>query len=182
MTFANIDTSKLWTATDYQQLDENVLVQLIENELFISPSVSPLHQRVLWRLNNELTKLNLPGELFFAPIDLYVDANNVFQPDLIYIAPERLHIISKVGIEGTPDLIVEVISPSNSYLDRNIKKKKYLQMGACEYWIIDPANRTVEVYSGDADKPMLFLAEDGLLATKVVGPEGFPLEKIFAST
>jgi Uma2 family endonuclease len=70
-----------------------------------------------------------------------------FQPDLLYLTKERITYVSQRGIEGQPDLVVEVISPSNLFKDRNIKKKKYFEFGVREYWIVDPGNQTLELIS-----------------------------------
>jgi Uma2 family endonuclease len=68
-------------------------------------------------------------------------------------------------------LIVEIISPSNSYIDRYTKKKAYLEMGVKEYWIVDSANQTLEIFSKEIteeDKPFLFLAGDGVVTSQVI--------------
>jgi len=69
------------------------------------------------------------GELFFAPVDVYFDRENVYQPDLVFVTAARSSLIQEKGIMGTPDLVVEVISPSNSYIDCYSKKGKYEQFG-----------------------------------------------------
>ncbi|MEO1098560.1 MAG: Uma2 family endonuclease, partial [Bacteroidota bacterium] len=56
------------------------------------------------------------------------------------------HLISERGLEGPPDLVIEVISPSNSFVDRYTKKKAYFKFGIKEYWIVDPSNKSLEIY------------------------------------
>lgn len=149
----------------------------------MSPSPSPYHQRVSRLLFNKLDKAaeNI-GEVFYAPIDLYIDQKNVFQPDLVYISAEKAGIISKRGIEGAPDLIVEILSPSNIFTDRNQKKTTYQKIGVKEYWIVDPANKTLEIYKHnqtDADTPSLYLAGEGEVTSEVVANLKFDLKEIF---
>jgi len=181
MSIATIDRTKTWTVEDYLQLEEGLLAQLINGELIMSPAPSILHQRILGKLFNILSDLKLEGELFFAPTDLYFDSKNVFQPDLIFVKNAEKEIITQRGIEGTPTVIVEIVSPSNSFLDRNIKKKKYLEFGVAEYWIIDPANRTLEVYATDLDNPILYLAAEGTVKTPVLEGKSFQLERLFTN-
>src|SRR5699024_4515976 len=119
--------------------------------------------------------------LFHAPTDVYFDEKNVFQPDLIYLNDQNSPHIGFKGIEGTPNLIIEIISPSNSYIDRYVKKAKYEQFGVKEYWIVDPGNKTLEVYSlvEEAYHLFLFLAEEGSVKSAVSEVLSFELRDIF---
>jgi Uma2 family endonuclease len=113
---------------------------------------------------------------------VYLDGKNVFQPDLVFINEVNKSIITNRGIEGTPDLVLEVISPSNIFTDRNIKKKVYHQIGVKEFWIVDPANKTLEVYlrdQKDPDIPHLFLIEEGEVRSTVLTDLSFDLKLIF---
>lgn len=179
MQTATIDRSKEWTVEDYLQLEEGLLAQLINGDLIMSPAPTPKHQRVLRELYDCLKELDLKGELFFSPIDLYVDAKNVLQPDLVFIADMQKEIITSRGIEGAPDLVIEVLSPSNSFIDRNTKKRKYLEFGVKEYWIVDPGNQTLEIYTDDLDKPLLYLAGEGEVTSPLLDGSGFELSRIF---
>ena len=179
METARIDRTKEWTVDDYLMLGEDLLAQLINGELVMSPAPNTNHQRVLRNLYDRLKVLDLGGELFFAPIDLYLDQSNVFQPDLVFVHNEIRSIITERGIEGVPALIAEVVSPSNSYVDRNLKKHKYLEIGVLEYWIVDPGNKTLEVYTSNEDKPSLYLAGEGTVVSNVLGPNKFDLQQLF---
>lgn len=179
MEVATIDRSKEWTVEDYLQLEEGLLAQVIDGHLIMSPAPTPRHQLVLGELYT-LFKTSLRGEVFFSPIDLYIDEKNVLQPDLVFIANANQEIITDRGIEGVPDLVVEVISPSNSFVDRNTKKKKYLEIGIKEYWIVDPANQTLEIYTPeDEDNPRLYLVKEGNVNSLVSQTLGFDLKVIF---
>ncbi|MEM7551950.1 MAG: Uma2 family endonuclease [Bacteroidota bacterium] len=170
MEAAIIDNSKEWTVEDYLQLEEGLLAQLIEGELIVSPSPLTTHQRVLRKLFSALnSRLEKSGEVFLAPLDLHIDHKNVFQPDLMYLSSRHSGYVIERGLNGPPDLVVEIISPSNSIFDRNTKKKKYLEFGVGEYWIIDPANKTFELYTEDIDNPDQFLVEKGLIKSSVLG-------------
>ena len=144
MQTATIDKSKVWTVDDFLLLEEsNLPCELINGELFMSPAPRPDHWRTQRRLFRFLDRVTREDEIFMAPIDLFIDHKNVFQPDLAYISEKNKSFITERGIEGPPELIIEIISPSNSFIDRNRKKKCYLEFGVKEYWIVDPANKTV---------------------------------------
>ena len=178
-----IDRTKEWTVDDYLLLGEmNPPCQLINGELIMSPSPTPLHQRIAKKLFIliEQNATNL-GEVFFAPIDLYVDNKNVFQPDLVFIANENRHIITERAIEGVPDLVVEIISPSNVFSDRYTKKKIYQKIGIREYWIVDPANRTLEIFVAgqqDPDVPKLYVVDEGQVSSMVIPSLSFDLKSV----
>jgi Uma2 family endonuclease len=177
-----IDKTKDWTVEDFLLLGEiKTPCQLINGELIMSPAPSPLHQRVLRKLFKIFDKANLPGETFFAPIDLYISKKNVFQPDLVYLSDKNKEYLTTKGIEGPADLIVEIISPSNSYTDRNQKKNTYLAFGIREYWIVDPANETLEVYTPESggDVPIVYLVGSGIVKSITLETLVFDLKEIF---
>ena len=74
-----------------------------------------------------------------------VGEHDVLQPDILYVAGERLAIITELNIQGAPDLVVEVLSPDTADRDRTLKRARYLRFGVLEYWIVDPVAESVEV-------------------------------------
>lgn len=82
--------------------------------------------------------------MFFAPLDVILSNETVVQPDAIVILNQNRGII-KEKIEGAPDLLAEVLSPSTSDRDRIVKKRLYQRCGVREYWVVDPERQTVEV-------------------------------------
>ena len=108
------------TADEYQQLPEGPpYYQLIGGRLFMTPSPTTYHQKILGNLYLVLApfvnKSEL-GEVYLAPLDVRLSEIDVFQPDLIFVSRERLQIIGESGLEGAPDLAVEILShqPSES--------------------------------------------------------------------
>jgi Uma2 family endonuclease len=87
------------------------------------------------------------GIAIFSPVDVYLDDENAFQPDLIFISNERMEIIKKDGIYGAPDLVIEILSPSTAQYDLREKFRVYEKYGVHEYWIIDPDMNSVEIYT-----------------------------------
>ncbi|MEQ8714569.1 MAG: Uma2 family endonuclease [Cyclobacteriaceae bacterium] len=179
MQVATIDTSKSWTVEDYQNLEEGLLAQLIEGQLVMSPVPTLNHQRILRELFKVFDNYHLNGELFFSPIDVYLDDTTVFQPDLVFVSSAKASVISSRGIEGAPDLVVEVLSPSNSFIDRNVKKRRFLGGGVGEYWLVDPGNKTLEIYSDDPEQPILYLVESGTVTSTLLPEISFELASIF---
>ena len=73
-------------------------------------------------------------------------SEDVVQPDLMFIANERIEIIKDEAIKGAPDLIIEILSSSTAERDRTYKKRLYARHGVCEYWLVDPEAATIEVF------------------------------------
>ncbi len=141
---------KKYTEADYQLLEEGAPFQLINGELIMSPSPTPYHQilskRIFKVIDTFLEKNNLEGTFLYAPLDIYFDEENIFQPDLLYIAgkPESELIEGRISV--VPDLVVEILSPSTAYYDLRQKKDFYERFGVKEYLIIDPIRKDAELY------------------------------------
>jgi Uma2 family endonuclease len=144
-----VEKKKKYTVDDYMLLDEGAPFQLINYDLIISPSPIPEHQIISGRIFNAISffldKTNNNGIAMYAPMDVYLDAGNVFQPDLLYIDANRKEIIQQ-RIEGAPDLAIEILSPSNAYYDLRQKKEAYEKYGVKEYIIIDPIAQNADLY------------------------------------
>lgn len=141
---------KRYTEKDYQLLEEGAPFQLINGDLVMSPSLTLKHQIVNGKLfmfiSKHLEKNDLGGLCLFSPIDVVLDDENIFQPDLIYISVERKIELLQDRIMGAPDLIIEILSPSTAYYDLKQKKDFYERYGVKEYLIIDPMRFDAEVY------------------------------------
>ena len=132
--------------------------EVIDGELFMTPAPKPRHQRIVLRLAEELSRFvreNSLGEVFVAPVDVILDQYTVLEPDVLFISAARLSIVKEEAIEGAPDLVVEVLSPSTFYKDLRKKMTAYSQFGVQEYWIVDPETQTIEIYARRDDKLQL---------------------------
>ncbi|MFN3315693.1 MAG: Uma2 family endonuclease, partial [Raineya sp.] len=129
------------------------------------------------------TKEHKLGKVFDAPFDVILDENNVVQPDIVFIANENLQHLTKRGLEGVPDLVVEIISPSTFYRDSVEKKDLYEKFGVKEYWIVEPANQVVEIFTLKNQKYILhqFVAEQGKVQSKLLQGFEIDLKDIFTS-
>jgi len=140
--------AKRWTYEEYYRLDDDQRYEIIDGRLLITPAPDTWHQdwsRELTLLIASHVKRQKLGKVFVAPVDVVLDAENTVQPDLVFIATTNLGIIQKRAIFGTPDLLIELISPSRVRRDRYDKKELYARFGVREYWIVDPANKSLEI-------------------------------------
>ena len=123
--------------------------EVIDGALYVTPPPAWVHQRGLHKLSFFVTAYVYErdlGEVAQAPVGVVLDDENGLQPDLVYVSRERLQIISQRGVEGAPDLVVEVLSPSTRSRDRGIKMRRYAAAGVPHYWMLDPRTRTLEPY------------------------------------
>ena len=140
---------KKFTYDDYMKTPDDIRYELIGGELLMTPAPVPRHQKISREIEYELMKFakeKKTGEVFYAPCDVYLDEENVVQPDLFFISKERTGIIGEKNIQGAPDLVIEIISESNAYRDLVQKKRLYAKCGIKEYWIVIPEEETIEVY------------------------------------
>jgi Uma2 family endonuclease len=140
-----------WTYEDYCRLpDDGWRYEIIEGELYMSPAPEPIHQEYggeMFAALRDFVKKHNAGKAYMAPIDVILfDLATPVQPDVLFICKERLHIVKKGRIEGAPDVIVEVLSPSNWLIDRREKFQAYAKSGVREYWIVNPLARTIELF------------------------------------
>ncbi|CAM3919919.1 Uma2 family endonuclease [Mucilaginibacter galii] len=133
----------------FNMLPEGTLCEVIDNTLYMSPSPTTYHQRLLGKLFARIQTFiedNVLGEAFVAPCDVYLDdQTNVVQPDILFIKKERLSIIERNGIIGAPDLIIEILSTNKSHGSKQ-ELELYERNQVPEYIIIDPETRQVWHY------------------------------------
>lgn len=122
--------------------------EVIDGEEFMTPSPNLDHQAIVSKLvrilGNHVEAANL-GHLFAAPTDVLLSRHDIVEPDLVFVSRRRSGILKKKNIQGAPDLVVEVSSPSTAALDRTDKRSLYERSGIREYWIVDLFARTVEI-------------------------------------
>lgn len=114
--------------------------------VMMSPSPATNHNRVSGNIYHAFrTYLKSKRcEAFSDGVDVHIDENNIVIPDAMIVC--RKEIIKGDGIYGAPDLVVEVLSPSTANRDKKTKKFLYEKHGVKEYWIVDPAGKSIEVY------------------------------------
>jgi Uma2 family endonuclease len=154
----------------YQNLPEGTLAQLIHNQIYMSPSPTNAHQKVLdkiyRRLGNYVEEKSL-GETRVAPFDVHLNRRNVYQPDIMFIANENLPELKEDGFHGAPDLVIEILSPGTWRFDKEDKKDEYERSGVKEYWMIDPSDKTTEGFTLQNGEFKLLPSEKGQLTLQL---------------
>ncbi|MEM1093856.1 MAG: Uma2 family endonuclease [Bacteroidota bacterium] len=176
------------TYEDYCALPEDgKRYEIIDGDLFMSPAPSFWHQRFVARLMIALGRYlgeHPMGEVVGSPLDVILDDENIVQPDLVFISQAKSHLIAKRGLEGAPDLVVEVLSPSNRRRDEVVKRGLYEKHGVEEYWMVDSEADTVRVYRltdhGYVEAIVLTAAAGDVLTSPMLPGFVLPLEKLFA--
>jgi Uma2 family endonuclease len=134
----------------FKSLPEGTLAQLIENNLVMSPPPSDNHQKILIEISAQLfafVRQYQLGEVRVAPYDVFLDLKNAYQPDIVFISKDNLHLIKEDGLHGAPDLLIEILSPSTAKDDLEEKKDVYERCGVKEYWVVDPTTKSTQGYA-----------------------------------
>jgi Uma2 family endonuclease len=167
-----ISTKSKLTATQFAQLPETLSpIELINGDVIEMPSPKQQHQYTVLNVAVFLRGYAQThgGEVVIAPMDVYLDENNVVQPDVFWTRPQDS--LCQLGDDGwwhgAPDLAVEVLSPGTARHDRVVKLRLYEQFGVREYWMIDPQERLIEVW--------------GLQGTKFIGLGIYEIGDVFIS-
>lgn len=137
------------TYDDYAELpDDGNRYEIADGVLqLMTPAPSPKHQLISSQMLVTLMNSCQSEYIVFAsPIDLILAQTEVRQPDLVMVHRSKIDIITKRGIEGVPDLVVEILSPHSIKRDKQSKLTVYATYQIPEYWIVDPANESLEQY------------------------------------
>lgn len=145
ITQTSISTTDYFALAEYAQHD---LIQLIAGEVVIGMPPTPQHQDIVRELLVLFTLIarQTGGKAYDSPIEVVLDAQHVFQPDVLYLKPDSACVVGEKRLVGPPDLVVEVLSPSTARIDRQQKHPAYARFGVGEYWIVDPVQRLIEVW------------------------------------
>lgn len=175
-----------WTYADYAALpDDGRRYEIVDGVLYVTPSPGEAHQRVSkWFVHYLTTAVELAelGRVYHAPFDVELAPSVVVQPDIIVVLSSNLHIITPSRIVGVPDLVVEILSPGSAGFDRREKQDAYARAGLGEYWLADPAARTVELLmlEGERYRSLGVFQGKAVLPSKVVPTLSVQVEQFFA--
>lgn len=172
-----------FTLIDYLNLPEQPRYELIEGDLLLTPSPIVRHQVISGNIEAALrawVKDRGLGTVLHAPMDVILSDETVVQPDVIVILDEHRHIIQE-RIEGPPDLVVEILSPSTKDRDLTVKRRLYARHGIGEYWIADGDRRTVQVneWTPTGYRPAGLHAYSDTLRSPVLPGFEVPLARLF---
>lgn len=148
-----------YTYQDYLSTPEDSArrYEIVDGELHVSATPRYRHQEVVGNLLHILRDIvrsrNL-GEVV-PTLGVHLHDELVLEPDIVFVRRDRLEIVDRDGhIHGAPDLVVEILSPSNRAYDRDLKRKRYLENGVAEVWIADADERWIEVWRPGREEPI----------------------------
>ena len=168
--------------------EDGVRRELIDGELFVTPSPFIQHQRLVVRLttalHNHLAAHPDQGEVFGAPLDVVMTPHDVVEPDVLVVLGDQLDLLTSKHIHGVPGIVIEILSQGTRKRDLTIKRQLFDREGVREYWIVDPDRNSVAVYrrAGDGSFPLATTLEakavDTLTTPLLPGWE-LPLLRLF---
>jgi len=166
--------------------DDGRRYELYDGEVIVVPSPFPRHQRVAMHVGEILAEYErvYGGVEFSVPIDIVFDEHNVVQPDVVYFREERREVVEDwEPTRAAPDLAVEVLSRSTEARDRGRKMQLLARFGVQEYWIVDPAKNTLEIYVRRAGEYELMVdaGEDETITSPTLPHLSFSTNRVFAS-
>jgi Uma2 family endonuclease len=169
-------TRRRWTYAEFARLPSKGTSrqEVIDGELVVTPAPGLRHQGIvtdLVTLLNTFVRAHDLGRIFAAPVDVLFAEGDYLEPDIVFVRRDRTGILSDRGVEGPPDLVVEIVSPATADRDRGVKLERYRHFGVAEYWIVDPEVGALEVWalSEGASEPVVFGPADVLRWSPWVG-------------
>ncbi len=168
-----------WTYAAYATIpDDGQRYEVIRGTLYMAPAPGTTHQAVnAWFIHYLIVHIQVAGlgRVFGAPCDVQLSDGSVVQPDVLVVLAANHERIMPDGVDGSPDSVVEIASPSTATYDRDKKLHAYERSGVPEYWIADPIARTIEVLvlREGAYHPQGVFQGQGLLPSTIV--PGFPV-------
>ena len=147
--------STKFTYADYELFpDDGLRHEIIDGEHYVTASPVTRHQRIsrtlLVLVQNYLDSHPI-GEVFDAPFDVVLSFFDVVVPDLVFISNARAQLITAQNLQGAPDLVIEILSPSTRPRDERLKRQLYERAGVDEYWLVDPDEDVVTIYRRDTE-------------------------------
>lgn len=162
--------------------------ELIDGELFVTPSPVARHQRIVLRLavsiGVHLEAHPDQGEAFTAPFDVVMTPHDVVEPDLLVVLGDQREILTAKHIHGAPALVIEILSPGTRERDQTLKRQLFDREGVREYWMVDPDRNRVIVHrrAADGSFPLATTLEAGtgdMLSTPLLPGWGLSLDQLF---
>jgi Uma2 family endonuclease len=177
------------TYHDFMRLpDDGRRHEIIDGAHYVTPSPNLRHQELVLRLGvalaNYLEDHSDRGRVFVAPLDVVFSFHDIVEPDLVFVASDQLDILTDQNIQGTPALVVEILSPSTRKRDLGVKRRLYDRSGVREYWLVDAATASVTIVRRHPDGsfpafPPLTAPERHLLRTPLLPGWSLALARLF---
>jgi len=165
---------ELFTVEDYRAMPVGPpYYELVEGELIMAPSPNSYHQDIALNvavLLRQFVQTHRLGKVCIAPLDVYLSADTVAQPDVFFLSTAQLALLHGDGVHGGPDLVVEIVSPSNGLLETKRKRPIYARQGVKEEWILEPTLQQLHRYdfAVDVAKPVRIHDNDETFETPLL--------------
>lgn len=175
-----------WTYNDLLRFpDDGKRYEIIDGALYEMPSPGWVHQLVIMHMVGLLQPwaAGIGGALFTAPLDVFLGTGYPVQPDVFLLGPRWRDLVTSRGVEGVPELIAEVLSPSNPGHDRVTKRNLYARAGVREYWLVSPEAAVIEILVLRGDTYELHMragGDDQVTSTLFPSGPSFPASAVFA--
>lgn len=166
---------------DYLRLADEPRCELIYGRFYVSPAPTVLHQIIvalLWQHCDAIAR-STGGLALLSPVDVALAEHSIVQPDVVYLARERRAVVTTEGLEGAPNLVVEVLSKGTTRRDRGEKLKLYAESGIEEYWLVDPAERQIEFLVNRSGEFVVVLPEGPRYRSSVLSEVELDLEQLW---
>lgn len=174
------------TYADLERLpDDDLRHEIIDGEHYVTASPVTRHQRISRRLLVALqahVDQHPLGEVFHAPFDIVMSLHDVVVPDLMYVSQARAHLVTAKNLQGAPDLVIEILSPSTRPRDERLKRDLYERVGVEEYWLVDPDRNMLTVHRRQGSHFLLPERFDAsaVLTTPLLPGFSLPLSAVFS--
>ena len=165
--------SNTYTIDDIYALPEGQRAELIDGQIYDMAPPSPMDQELVMELSATLReyikKNGGPCQVYPAPFAVFLneDDRNYVEPDISVICDSSK--VDNRGYQGAPDFIIEIVSPSSQRMDYLTKLFKYRTAGVREYWIVNPLQRTVQVYSFEGTEDSTQYSFDDEITVTIYG-------------
>jgi Uma2 family endonuclease len=181
------DLSPKLTYEDYLLIPEDGRRhEIIDGEHYVTAAPFVPHQDLVVELTIRLggfVKANRLGRLLVAPTDVLLSPYDTVQPDLLFVSRERASVVGLKNIQGAPDLVIEILSPSTRKLDERLKLRAYERYGVREYWMFDPARKGVQRWERSGERlvstPFLSAGAEDVLTSPLLPGFELPLAEFF---
>jgi len=167
--------------------DDGLRRELIDGELYVTPSPGLRHQTIVLNLASLIlghVRRHALGRVFVAPLDVLFSRIDVVEPDVLFVSrPRERDVLAEKHLVGPPDLVVEVGSPGTRRTDERTKQRLYERFAVPEYWIVDPDLDAIKVFRLVQDRYQraqeLSLDAGDVLTTPLLPGLEMPLAEIF---
>lgn len=164
--------------------DDGMRREIVTGELVVTPAPTPAHQIIVGRLFRSIANFVEENQLGFvlpAPVEVRLSPHDVVEPDIVYVSNERKRLMLGKYIDGPPDLVVEVLSPSTRRMDLVRKRALYARSGIDEYWIVDPERRTLEMHRLESGMYRALASEQGVYRSLAISGLAIDTAALFRS-